>query len=53
MGIHSETEVMQLGLKKVAYTIAQNVKLRKGQKDGEKKFSFAIAEWEYDLNKLK
>ncbi|MEH6996642.1 hypothetical protein V7075_28735, partial [Neobacillus drentensis] len=48
-----ETAVIQLGLKKVAYSIAQNVKLRKGQKDGEKKFSFAIAEWEYDLNKLK
>jgi hypothetical protein len=53
MGIHSETEVMQLGLKKVAYTIAQNVKLRKGQKDGMKKFSFTMGEWEYDLNKLK
>jgi hypothetical protein len=48
-----ETAVKQLGLKKVAYTIAQNVKLRKGQKDGLKKFSFAIGEWEYDLNKLK
>jgi hypothetical protein len=48
-----ETAVKQLGLKKVAYTIAQNVKLRKGQKDGLKKFSFAIGEWENDLNKLK
>lgn len=48
-----ETAVKQLGLKKVAYTIAQNVKLRKGQKDGTKKFSYAINEWEYDLNKLK
>lgn len=48
-----EVAVKQLGLKKVAYTIAQNVKLRKGQKDGLKKFSFAIGEWEYDLNKLK
>ncbi|MCH6264542.1 MULTISPECIES: hypothetical protein [Neobacillus] len=48
-----ETAVNQLGLKKVAYTIAQNVKLRKGQKDGETKFRYAIGEWEYDLNKLK
>ncbi|PLT33646.1 hypothetical protein [Bacillus sp. V5-8f] len=48
-----EIAVRQLGLKKVAYTIAQNVKLRKGQKNGEKKFSYAIGEWEYDLAKLK
>ncbi|WHY79942.1 hypothetical protein QNH20_12705 [Neobacillus sp. WH10] len=48
-----EVAVKQIGLKKVAYTIAQNVKLRKGQKNGEKKFSFAIGEWEYDLAKLK
>lgn len=48
-----EKAVKQLGLKKVAYTIAQNVKLRKGQKNGERKFSYAISEWEYDLSKLK
>jgi hypothetical protein len=48
-----ETAVKKLGLKKVAYTIAQNVKLRKGQKDGLKKFSYAIAEWEHDLMLLK
>ncbi|KPL57818.1 hypothetical protein [Rossellomorea vietnamensis] len=45
--------VPDIGLKKVAYTIAGNVKLRKGQKDGSEKFRFAITEWEYDLAKLK
>ena len=48
-----EKTVKQLGLKKVAYTIAQNVKLRKGQKNGETKFKYSISEWEYDLAKLK
>jgi hypothetical protein len=47
------TAVKTLGLRKVAYQIAHNVKLRKGQKDGEKKFVYAITEWEYDLAKLK
>lgn len=42
-----------LGLKKVAYTIVYNVRLRKGQKNGPTKFSYAIGEWEYDLYKLK
>ncbi|OLS33743.1 bZIP transcription factor [Bacillus sp. MRMR6] len=45
--------VPSLGLKKVAYIIAYNVRLRKGQKNGTTKFSYAIAEWEYDLDKLK
>lgn len=45
--------VPTIGLKKVAYTIAGNIKLRKGQRDGQKKYSFAISEWEYDLNRLK
>lgn len=45
--------VPQLGLKKVAYTIAYNVKLRKGQKDVLKKYSYAISEWEHDLSRLK
>lgn len=44
--------VRQIGLKKVATIIAQNVKLRKGQKNGEKKFKYAISEWEHDLAKL-
>ena len=42
-----------LGLKKVANTIAYNVKLRKGQKNGINKYHNAITEWEYDLYKLK
>lgn len=48
-----EIAVKQLGLRKVVYTIAQNIKLRKGQKNGMNKFSFSIGEWEHDLNKLK
>lgn len=48
-----EKAVPNLGLKKVAYTIAYNVKLRKGQKNGEVKFHHAITEWEHDLMKLK
>lgn len=48
-----EKAVPKLGLKKVVYTISYNVKLRKGQKNGEKKFSYAISEWEHDLAKLK
>jgi hypothetical protein len=48
-----EIAVKQIGLRKVAYTIAQHVKLRKGQKNGTRKFSYAIGEWEYDLSKLK
>lgn len=48
-----ERAVPALGLKKIAYIIAGNVKLRKGQKNGRIKFSYAISEWEYDLNKLK
>jgi hypothetical protein len=45
--------VPAIGLKKVAYTIAGNIKLKKGQKNGMKKFSYAISEWENDLRKLK
>ncbi|WP_066320538.1 hypothetical protein [Bacillus sp. FJAT-29814] len=45
--------VPEIGLKKVAYTIAGNIKLRKGQKDGVEKFSYAISEWEHDLAKHK
>lgn len=48
-----EQAVRKLGLKRVAYTIAHHVKLRKGQKDGERKFSYSITEWEYDLSQLK
>ncbi|KGP73757.1 hypothetical protein [Pontibacillus yanchengensis] len=45
--------VPKMGLKDVAYTIARNVKLRKGQKGGHQKFSYAISQWEYDLKRLK
>lgn len=43
----------KLGLGKVANVIATNVKARKRQKGGAKKYSHAIFEWEYDLKKLK
>ncbi|XKE93948.1 hypothetical protein LG326_12300 [Metaplanococcus flavidus] len=48
-----EKAVPKLGLKKVVHIISYNIKLRKGQKNGLKKFSFAISEWEHDLTKLK
>jgi hypothetical protein len=48
-----QNAVPSLGLKKVAYTIAYNIRLRKGQKNGLTKFSYAIGEWEHDLDRLK
>lgn len=48
-----ESAVPKIGLKKVVQIISYNIKLRKGQKNGEKKFSYAISEWEHDLAKLK
>ncbi|MFJ5762800.1 hypothetical protein ACIQAA_27510 [Neobacillus sp. NPDC093182] len=45
--------VPSLGLKKVAYTIAYNIRLRKGHKNGLTKFSYSIGEWEHDLERLK
>lgn len=45
--------VPDIGLKKVVYTIAGNVKLRIGQRNGANKFSYAISEWQHDLAKLK
>ncbi|WP_262176582.1 hypothetical protein [Saccharococcus sp. Marseille-Q5394] len=45
--------VPALGLRRIAYTIAGFVKMRKGQRNGHKKFRYAIAEWEYDLQRLK
>ncbi|WP_274307962.1 hypothetical protein [Solibacillus daqui] len=45
--------VPKLGLKKVTYTIAYNVRLRKGQKNGLQKYEHAIKEWEHDLQKLR
>jgi hypothetical protein len=48
-----EKAVPTLGLKTIAYIIANHVRMRKGQKNGRVKFQHAIAEWEYDLDKLK
>lgn len=48
-----EKAVPRLGLKKVASIIAYNIKLRKGQKNGQKKYYNAISEWEHDLLKLR
>jgi hypothetical protein len=45
--------VPQLGLPEVAYTIAQNCRVRKLQQDGEEKYAHAIGEWEYDLARLR
>ncbi|OLO26784.1 hypothetical protein BTR23_22125 [Alkalihalophilus pseudofirmus] len=45
--------VPELGLKKVAYTIAYFVRGRKSMKNGEIKNRNSITEWEYDLNRLK
>lgn len=45
--------VPQLGLPEVAYTIAQNCRVRKLQQDGEEKYAHAIEEWEYDLARLR
>jgi|GEM_PF-2887967 hypothetical protein len=43
----------QLPLKEIVYTIANNVKIRKRQVGGMKKFAYAITEWEHDLKRLK
>lgn len=48
-----EKAVQMLGLYKVSYTIANHIRLRKGQKNGPIKFKHAITEWEHDLEKLK
>ena len=48
-----ELAVPKIGLKKVVGIISYNILLRKGQKNGERKFAYAIAEWEHDLEKLK
>lgn len=48
-----EHAVIQLGLQEVAVTIAQNVRLRKAQRDGRERYHRAIAAWEADLADLK
>lgn len=45
--------VPKLGLQRVVSIISYNIRLRKGQKNGEEKFEYAITEWNYDLEKLK
>jgi hypothetical protein len=49
----TQEAIPQLGLQDVAYTIAMLVRLRKAQRNGRERFSHAIAEWEYDLSRLK
>lgn len=45
--------VPELGLQEVAETIAQHCRVRKRQVGGREKYANAIAEWEYDLARLK
>jgi hypothetical protein len=47
------TALPELGLEVVANTIAFHCRTRKRQKGGRQKYSHAIAEWEYDLARLK
>ncbi len=49
----SERAVPELGLKRVAQTIAGFIRLRRTQKGGARKFSHAITEWKHDLQQLK
>lgn len=45
--------VPELGLQEVAETIARHCRNRKRQKGGRERFKYAIAEWEFDLARLK
>lgn len=45
--------VPELGLRKVVSIISANIRIRKKQSNGELKYQHAIAEWEYDLSRLK
>lgn len=45
--------VAELGLYKVAYTIASHIRRNKGTKERAQKYHRAISEWTYDLDKLK
>lgn len=49
----SERAVPELGLQRVAQTIAGFIRLRRTQKGGARRFSYAIAEWRHDLQQLK
>ena len=49
----TEEAVPRLGLKVVARTIANHCRMRRAQSSGEERYAHAIAEWEYDLARLK
>ena len=49
----TETAIPRLGLQIVVETIAMHIRLRKAQRDGRWHYRHAIAEWEYDLSRLK
>lgn len=49
----SERAVPELGLQRVAHMIAGFIRLRRTQKGGARKFSYAIGEWRHDLQQLK
>lgn len=48
-----QNAVQQLGLHKVAYTIANNIRLKKSVNNGATIYAKAISEWQHDLDKLK
>lgn len=45
--------IPKLGKQKVNKIINNNIRMRKGQTNGAKKFKNAITEWEHDLRKMK
>lgn len=51
--ILSRKAIPTMTLKEIVYTIAMLVKVRKSQKGGKTRYAYSIAEWEYDLQKLK
>jgi hypothetical protein len=51
--ILTEAAVPQLGLREVAYTIAENCCRCKRQRGGRERYEYAIGEWEHDLARLK
>ncbi len=51
--ILKDKAVPALGLEEVAGIIASHCKRCKRQRDGRERYAYAIAEWEYDLNRLK
>lgn len=51
--ILKDKAVPALGLEEVAGTIASHCRTRKRQRGGRERYAHAIAEWEYDLARLK